>query len=113
SIVAPLRMLLDILGDAGMGTWVRADRSGKEVLSPAPPPLRTARAPFDASSSSIEQRPCEIRPGPAPPADDTPYETRLPHWSWGQPERYYGRAGYRDVFGGGWSTSKEQYAPAD
>ena len=30
---------------------------------PAPPPLRTARAPFDACSSSIEQRPCEIRPG--------------------------------------------------
>src|SRR5436190_13736585 len=47
-------------------------RSGKEALSPAPPPLRTARAPFDASSSSIEQRPCEIRPGAAPPADDTP-----------------------------------------
>jgi hypothetical protein len=48
------------------------------VLSPAPPPLRTARAPFDASSSSIEQRPYEIRPGPAPSADDTSYGTRLP-----------------------------------
>jgi hypothetical protein len=41
------------------------------VLSPAPPPLRSARAPFDASSSSIEQRPCEIRPDTASPADDT------------------------------------------
>src|SRR5262249_10242672 len=71
-------------------------QSGKEVLSPAPPPLRTARAPFDASSSSIEQRPCEIRPGSAPPADDTPYGTRSPHWPWGRPERYYGIAGYRD-----------------
>ena len=39
---------------------------------PAPPPLRTARAPFDASSSSIGQRPCEIRPGAAPPSHDTP-----------------------------------------
>src|SRR5262249_47928176 len=30
--------------------------SGKEVLLPAPAPLRTARAPFDASSSSMKQR---------------------------------------------------------
>lgn len=30
--------------------------SGKEVLLPAPPPLRTARAPFDARSSSMGQR---------------------------------------------------------
>ena len=30
--------------------------SGKEVLLPAPPPLRTVRAPFDAYSSSISQR---------------------------------------------------------
>jgi hypothetical protein len=30
--------------------------SGKEVLLPAPPPLRTVRAPFDAYSSSIRQR---------------------------------------------------------
>src|SRR5262249_38507377 len=33
--------------------------------------LRTARAPFDASSTSIEQHPCEIRLGAAPPDDDT------------------------------------------
>jgi hypothetical protein len=33
------------------------------VLSPAPPPLRTGRAPFDASGSSIEQRLCVARPG--------------------------------------------------
>src|SRR5262249_1562033 len=32
--------------------------SGKEILLPAPPPLRTARAPFDACSSSIDQRTC-------------------------------------------------------
>src|SRR5207248_4758750 len=37
--------------------------SGKGVLSPAPPPLRTVRAPFDAYGSSMDQRPCEIRPG--------------------------------------------------
>jgi hypothetical protein len=37
-------------------------RSGKEVLSPAPPPLRTGRAPFDSSGSSIEQRLCVARP---------------------------------------------------
>ena len=51
---------------------------------------------FDACSSSIEQRPCEIRPGAAPPAHDISYGTRLPHWPWGQPGRYYGRAGYRN-----------------
>jgi hypothetical protein len=51
---------------------------------------------FDACSSSIEQRPCEIRPGSAPPAHDIPYETRSPHWPWGQPGRYYGRAGDRN-----------------
>ena len=88
-------------------------RSGKEVLSPAPPPLRTARAPFDASSSSIEQRPCEIRPSTAPPADDTPYGTRLTHWPWGQPVRYYGRASYRVACGGGSCTSKGHCDLAD
>ena len=31
-------------------------RSGKEAALPSPPPLRTARAPFDASSSSMKQR---------------------------------------------------------
>ena len=64
-----------------MGKRSNAFGSGKEALSPAPPPLRTARAPFDASSSSIEQRPCEIRPGAAPPADDTPSRTRLLPWT--------------------------------
>ncbi len=69
--------------------------SGKEVLSPAPPPLRTGRAPFNASGSSIEQRLCVARPDSAPPAHDTPYETRSPHWPWGQPGRYSASAGDR------------------
>jgi hypothetical protein len=66
---------------------------------PSPPPLRTARAGFLACRSSIGQR---IR-------DDT----RWPHWPWGQPGRYYGRAGCRDDFGGGCSTSKGRCDPAD
>jgi hypothetical protein len=37
--------------------------------------------------------------------------TRLPHWSWGPPGRYYGRAGYRDDFGGGSSTSERALHP--
>jgi hypothetical protein len=48
-------------------TWLpprHRSRSGKEVASPPPPPLRTVRAPFDAHSSSIGQR--------------TSYSTRLP-----------------------------------
>jgi hypothetical protein len=61
---------------------------------PLPSELHGRR--FDACSSSIEQRPCEIRPGAAPLAHDTPYGTRLPHWPWGQPGRYCDRAGYRD-----------------
>ena len=69
------------------------------MRSPSPPPLRTVRAPFDAYGSSIEQRPCGIRPGAAPPAHDTPYGTRSPHWPWGQPGHYYGRAGYRNSAG--------------
>jgi len=69
--------------------------SGKEELLPTPPPLRTARAPFNASSSSIRQRPCEIRSGAAPPSDAISHGTRLPHWSWGQPERYCNRASSR------------------
>jgi hypothetical protein len=73
----------------------RPRRSGKEVRSPPPPPLRTVRAPFNAYGSSIEQRPCVARPGSAPPAHDTPYGTRSPHWPWGRPGHYYGRAGYR------------------
>jgi hypothetical protein len=39
--------------------------SGKEVLLPAPPPLRTARAPFNARSSSIGQRTGESTRCPA------------------------------------------------
>src|SRR3954462_9733028 len=34
--------------------------------------------------------------GSVPPAHDTPYETRLPLWTWGQPGRYCDSAGYRD-----------------
>jgi len=73
----------------------RQYQSGKEVRLPSPPSLRTVQAPFNAYGSSIEQRLCGIRPGSAPPAHDTPYETRSPHWPWGQPGRYYGRAGDR------------------
>ena len=76
-----------------LSNWPESNIQGGAVA--APPPLRTAPASFDACSSSIEQRPCEIRSGPAPPADDTPYGTRLPHWPWGQPGRYCDRAGYR------------------
>jgi hypothetical protein len=50
---------------------------------------------FDASGSSIGQRLCVARPGTVPPAHDTPSETRLPHWPWGQPGRYCASAGYR------------------
>src|SRR5262249_60556704 len=57
------------------------------------------RAPFTASGSSIGRR---IR-----------QDTRLPHWPWGQPERYSGRAGSRDVIGGGSSTSPSHCGPAD
>jgi hypothetical protein len=72
--------------------------SGKEVLLPAPPPLRTGRAPFDASGSSMEQRTvkhavnrlglaatCTVR-GPS----------RLPK-----------------CLGGGGRTSEGHYGPAD
>ena len=76
-------------------------------------PLRTVRETFASYGSGLGQRPCEIRPGTAPPADDTPYGARLPHWPWGQPERYYGRAGYRDDFGGASRTSKGRYDLAD
>ncbi len=69
------------------------------MRSPPPPPLRTVRAPFNAYGSSIGQRPCVARPGTAPPAHDTTYGTRSPHWPWGQPGHYYGRAGYRDSAG--------------
>ncbi len=31
--------------------------SGKEALLPAPPPLRTVRAPFEAHGSSLSERP--------------------------------------------------------
>ena len=62
---------------------------------PSPPPLRTVQAPFNADGSSIEQRLCGIRPGSAPPAHDTPHGARLPHWPWGQPGRYFDRAGDR------------------
>jgi hypothetical protein len=73
--------------------------SGKEVRSPSPPPLRTVQAPFDAYGSSIGQRTC--------------YSTRCPHWPWGSPARYYGRAGYRDDYGGGSRTSYGHYNRAD
>jgi hypothetical protein len=60
--------------------------------------LRPGRAPFNASGSSIEQRPCVKRPGSAPPAHDTLYGTRSPH-RLGRPGRYYGRASYQDSAG--------------
>src|SRR5262249_842147 len=73
--------------------------------------LRTARASFPACSSSVGQRPCEIRPGTAPPSAHTPYGTRWPHW--GPPGRYYGGAGYRSDFSGGGRTSCGRYDRAD
>jgi hypothetical protein len=73
--------------------------SGKEVASPPPPPLRTARAGFLACRSSIGQR--------------IPKDTRLPPWLGGQPGRYYGRADSRDDIGGGCSTGKGRCDPAD
>src|SRR5262249_8871933 len=33
--------------------------------------------------------------GAVPPAHDTPCGARSPHWPWGRPGRYYGRAGDR------------------
>ena len=41
----------------------------------------------------------------APPAHDTPNETRSPHWPWGQPGRYCDRAGYRGSAGAAPRTS--------
>ena len=81
----------DLLTAGQVGNLTYGDRT-----RPPRSCIRTARAPFDACSSSIEQRPCAIRPGPAPPSDDTPYETRWRPWTWGPPERYCGSAGYRD-----------------
>jgi hypothetical protein len=100
-------------GRAGRGGEENGAESGEATPLPAPPPLRTARAPFDACSSSIGQRPCETRAGAAPPVHDTSYGTRSPHWPWGRPERYYGSAGYREDFGGGCSTSNGHYGRAD
>jgi hypothetical protein len=67
---------------------------------------RSAAHPFDAYSSSIRRRFCGVRTGPAPPSDDTPSGTRLPHWPWSQPERYCDSAGYR-------VDSVAQAAPAE
>src|SRR3954452_16787620 len=65
-----------------------------------PLPSELHGRPFDACSSSIQQRPC--------------YETRLPHWTWGQPGRYWASAGYRDECrGGGGRTSMDHCDPAD
>src|SRR4051794_27773510 len=48
------------------------------------------------------------------------FTSLAPYWPthrellpWGQPERYYGRAGYRDDFGGGCSTGEGPCGPAD
>ena len=78
-------------GDAGsrgfgshLGRRPVGIESGKEVASPPPPPLRTVHAPFNAYGSSTGQRACR-------------WAARgRPHWPWGRPGRYYGRAGYRD-----------------
>jgi len=56
-----------------------------------PRPLRTARAPFRC----MQLKHWSTRLG----------STRLPHWTWGQPGRYYGRVGYR-FDGGGSRTSR-------
>ena len=70
----------------------RVRRCCRQHPLPSEPDVRL----FDASGSSIGQRLCVARPGTAPPAHDTPSGTRSPHWPWGQPGRYCGRAGYRD-----------------
>ena len=64
------------------------------------------------AAQASNNAPAEIRPGTAPPANATSYGARLPPWLWGQPARYYGRAGYRDDFGGGGRTSKGHCDPA-
>jgi hypothetical protein len=56
--------------------------SGSREALPPPRPLRTGHAGFLASGSSIGAT-CLGR-------------TRSPPWPWGQPGRYYGRAGSRD-----------------
>jgi hypothetical protein len=62
-------------------------------------PVRTVHATFTAYGSSMGQR---IRE-----------DTRSPHWPWGLPGRYYGRAGYRIAYGGGSRTSQDPCDPAD
>jgi hypothetical protein len=83
-------------------TSCRTSGSGEPLL--APRPLRTVRETFASYGSSLGQRPCEARPGSAPPADDTP-STGRGCLIGGQPGRYCGSAGYRDDFGGGGRTS--------
>jgi hypothetical protein len=51
----------------GQSLWLSAvtPRSGKGAASPPLPPLRTARAPFDARSASLHERPSRGRPLPS------------------------------------------------
>ena len=80
------------VGAVSPSLWCRSRRPSRSRVRrccrqhPLPSELHGRR--FDACSSSLEQRPCEIRPGAAPLAHDTSYGTRLPHWPWGQPGRY-------------------------
>src|SRR5262249_3464198 len=75
------------------------DGSGSRRPLLASRPLRTVHATFTAYGSSIGQR--------------IDQDTRLPHWPWGQPGRYHGRAGYRGEIGGGCSTTNSLCDRAD
>lgn len=86
--------------------------SGKEALSPAPPPLRTVHAPFNAYGSSSGQHPCATAPDDSA-APDRLFRSAVDPWARDQPERYDDRAGSRNAFGGGRSTSKDHCDPAD
>src|SRR5262245_46303116 len=57
----------------------RLRRSGKEVRLPSPPPLRTGRAPLDASGSSLLERPSRdaAHPVSLPRAVDLPMAMRV------------------------------------
>jgi hypothetical protein len=58
-----------------MGRTSNASGSGKEAALPSPPPLRTARAPFDACRSSISQALC---PEPGCASQHNLHDTHLP-----------------------------------
>ena len=93
-------------------------RPARRSLSPGPPrilPGRMSRTTPDRPTSRVRRCCCQhplpsglygrLSTHTAQASDNVPSGTRLPHWSWGQPERYCDRAGYRDDFGGASRTS--------